>query len=427
MRLATGPPAAYVASMDRTEAPPSPRALSRPEFVAMLAMLMATVAFSLDAMLPAMPEIVATLSPEAPNRAQLVIASFVLGMGFGTLIVGPMSDTFGRKKVMAGFALLYCFAAFLAYLAPSLDLLLAARALMGVGASAARVTTFAIIRDLYSGRAMAQMISFVIIVFTLVPGIAPLLGAGVIWLADWRAIFLVFIAFALSSLAWLLIRQPETLPPERRRSIAVGPVLRGYWEVLSHPVVRITILVQILAFGILFATLSSIQPIFEQTFGRGQSFPLWFAGIAVLGMGGGALNARLVMRLGMRTVVVRTLIVQTLWSGLVLALVASETMPETVAFAVTYLWLGGVFATAGLTLGNINALALDPMGHLAGTAAALVAALGNIGAAILAAPVGLLFDGTAVPVLTGVLIFALGALWLMRFVPAEGAPAPAPA
>ncbi len=393
----------------------------------MLAMLMAMVAFSIDAMLPAMPEIAAALSPEAPNSAQLVIGSFVLGLGLGTFFVGPLSDALGRKPVMAAFALLYCIAALLAYLAPSLETLLAARVLQGVGASAARVTTLAIIRDLYAGRAMAQMISFVIMVFTLVPAVAPLLGAGIIAVAGWRAIFLAFLLFAALATTWLLVRQAETLLPARRRALAVGPIAKGYAEALRHPLVRASIQVQVFVFGVLFATISSVQMIFDRSLGAGESFPYWFAGLALVGMLGGGLNAGLVMRVGMRRVVVITLILLAGGSAAVLALTLLASLSPPWTFAVTVGWIACVFASAGLTLGNINAMALDPMGHMAGTASAVITAISNIGAAALAAVVGLAFDGTPVPLMVAVLGFTLAALWLMRGIPPEGATATTPA
>ena len=160
--------------------------LGLPEFVAIMGMMFATVAFSIDAMLPAMGEIAAELSPEAPQQAQLIITVFVLGMGIGTLFTGPLCDALGRKSVILGSAAIYVASSVFAWAAGSLELVLAARLLQGLAAAGPRVAAMAMMRDLYSGRQMAQVVSFAMMVFSFVPSIAPLLGAGIIWLSGWR-------------------------------------------------------------------------------------------------------------------------------------------------------------------------------------------------------------------------------------------------
>lgn len=150
------------------------------EFIALIAMMFATVAFSIDSVLPALPEIAAELTPQDPNRAQLILTSFVFGMGLGTLVMGPLSDAFGRKPVIVGGAVLYCLAALVGYLAPTLETVLAARVVMGLGVAAPRVVSLAMVRDLYAGRDMARIVSFAMMVFMVVPAAAPLLGAAII-------------------------------------------------------------------------------------------------------------------------------------------------------------------------------------------------------------------------------------------------------
>ena len=205
--------------MSVAEGATPPRKLGQTEFLALMAMLFATIAFSTDAMLPALPTIENELTPDAPNRAQLIVTSFLLGMGVGTLITGPLSDSFGRKPTVLAFAALYIGGAFLAWVAPSLELLLAARVIQGLGAAGPRVVGLAIVRDLYSGREMARLVSFIFLVFSLFPAFAPLIGEGVIALAGWRAIFIAFMAFSLISVIWMALRLPETLAPEDRRPL----------------------------------------------------------------------------------------------------------------------------------------------------------------------------------------------------------------
>ena len=396
--------------------------LSRAEFVALMAMLFSTIAFSIDAMLPALPQIAADLSPDAPNRAQLVLTSFVLGMGLGTFFTGPLSDAFGRKPVLLAGTALYMLAALLGALAQSLPLLLAARLLQGIGAAGPRVVSLAIIRDLYAGRGMARLMSFVMLIFTLVPVLAPTIGAVIIHFAGWRGVFFAFVIFALLSGLWFALRQPETLPPERRRPLEWAPLLEALKEVLAHPTVRIAIMIQALVFGSLFGMLSSSQPIFDITFGEGENFPYWFGAIAITTASANILNARLVMRLGMRRMVHAALLMQLLASGLMILLLATNALSGHAALAAYVLWQTSVFFMVGLTLGNLNAIAMEPLGHVAGMAASVIGAVSTVAAVLIAAPLGLAFDGTPLPLAIGIFLCVALALMLMQKIREEPAP-----
>ena len=383
---------------------------SRNEFIALLALLFATIAISIDAMLPALPQIALDLSPEDKNKAQLVITSFVLGMGMGTLFAGPLSDAFGRKAtILAGFVL-YILAALACWAAPSLETLLIARVVQGIGAAAPRTVSIAMVRDMFKGREMAQIMSFAMMIFTLVPAVAPLMGQGVIALAGWQAIFVAYVAFALLVMGWFTLRQPETLPQEARRPLSWHALVAASAEVLSHRVVQISIAAQALTLGMLFATLSSMEGIFSDLFGRGDSFPFWFGVIAMASMIGSILNARLVMRLGMRRMVTVTYGALLALTLAYLGLVAAK--PEGSGFALHFLWSVVLFAVMGLTLGNLNALAMEPVGHVAGMAASVTSAIATVVSVVLAVPVGLMFDGTQVPLLLGVAVYGAMALGL---------------
>ncbi|MEY1555561.1 multidrug effflux MFS transporter [Yoonia sp. R2331] len=385
--------------------------LHQTEFIALMAMLAATVAFSIDAMLPALPEIAAELSPGDANRAQLIITSFVLGMGLGTFVTGPLADTFGRKPVLVGGALLYCASALLAWAAQSLEVMLAARVLQGIGAAGPRVATMAMIRDLYAGPNMARILSFVMVVFSLVPALAPTMGHFIIEGLGWRAIFLSFVTFSVVTVTWLLIRQPETSTPETRRPLNVTALLSAAREVLTHPTTRLSIIIQTLTFGMLFTGLSSTQQVFDVTFDQGDVFHFWFGGIAVVAATGSLLNARLVVRLGMRAIIRAMFMVQIAVS---IAMITITLMggPYWLTFGIYVIWVTTGFYQAGLTIGNLNALAMEPLPHIAGMAASLIAAISTVGAVIIAAPIGLAFDGTPVPIGIGVLICAVLAFWL---------------
>jgi DHA1 family bicyclomycin/chloramphenicol resistance-like MFS transporter len=385
----------------------------------MMALLFATIALSIDAMLPALPVIAAELSPDDPNRAQLVVTSFFFGMGFGTLIAGPVSDAFGRKPVILFCAAVYLLGAALCYLAPSLEMLLAARVLQGLGAAAPRVVGMALVRDLYKGREMARIVSFVMMIFMVVPALAPLLGQAVLLVGDWRAIFGAVALIALGANAWVILRQPETLPAEDRRPLKPGLLWRSAVEIAGHRIAVISTLCQTLGTACLLASLSSQQGIFEQAFGRAQTFALWFGFIALCAASGSLINSRIVMRLGMRRVIVTSYLLQVIVTGVILLVFLAGLMPMALVFPTYVLWSIGVVAMMGLTQGNLTALAMEDLGHVAGLASSMMTAVSTVFAVVLAVPVGLAFNGTPFPLMVGVLAFAASALALMRLTPAR--------
>lgn len=393
--------------------------LPQTEFIALMAMVAATVAFSIDAMLPALPEMGAALSPDNLNNAQLIITSFVLGMGVGTLFTGPLSDAFGRKPVMIGGAVVYIGACFVAWQAQTLELMLAARVVQGLGAAGPRVVAMALIRDLYAGSDMARILSFVMIVFALVPALAPTIGHYIVVLFDWPAIFLSFIVFSVITTLWLLVRQPETLTPEKRRPLSVRALWSAIKEMFAHRTACLSILIQTLTFGMLFNILSSTQQVFDQTFGQGDTFHLWFGGIAVVSASASFLNARLVGRLGMRAIIKAMYTVQIAMTVGVIAVTAISP-PYWIAFGAYVLWVVSNFFQAGLTIGNLNALAMEEMGHIAGLAASVISAVATIGAVMIAVPIALQFDGTPMPMAIGTLFCACLALWLTTLIKRPG-------
>ena len=386
--------------------------MGRVEFIAFCAMLSATTAFSIDSMLPGLPEMARELSPLDPNKVQLVLTSFVLGMGLGTFIAGPLSDSFGRRTIMLLGAIIYCVAAFVAWRAASLEGMLIARMFQGFGAAGPRIVSMAVIRDLYSGRQMARIMSFVMMVFTLVPAIGPLIGAGLIAISDWRGIFLAFILFAVITMIWMLLRLPETLTPENKRSFKLSTLLEASKELFSHRSVRISILCQSTIFALLFAMLSMVHPIYDVTFDRAESFPYWFGLISIIAGSASLLNATIVVRFGMRNVVTVSFAIQIVFS--LIMLVLSQNPPsDTVYFTLFMIWQTSVFFLAGMTIGNLNALAMEPVGHIAGIAASLLGGIATLLGTCIAIPVGLLFAGTPAPLAAAGAILCFIATLLM--------------
>lgn len=389
------------------------RPLGKAELTAMIALMFAIIALSIDAMLPALPAIASELSPENANKAQLVLTVFLLGMGLGLFFAGPISDAMGRRPVILAGATLYACSALLAAMSNSLEVLLFSRFIMGICAAGPRIVSLAAVRDLYKGREMAQLMSYAIMIFTLVPAVAPALGAAILTVASWRMIFAVFIVFALAVAIWVSIRLPETLPAEQRRPLRISSLFSATRELFSHPVARTSIMVQTLAMGMLFSMLTSIQQIYGEIFDRAASFPYWFALVALVSGMGSILNAKLIPHVGMRNIVSFGL-----WSqcgvSLGMLLLSLTLVSSEIPFVFFVLWQCSIFLMIASTMGNLNAMAMEPVGHIAGLAASLIAAISTVLGVLIATPVGQLFDGTLRPMACGLFAMAIIAAMIMR-------------
>jgi len=384
------------------------------EFTALMALTTATVALSIDAMLPSLPDIAAEFSPHDVNRVQLVLTIFVLGMGAGVLFVGPISDAIGRKATIGWTMGLYILGSVAAVFAQSLEWLLIARFVQGLGVAGPRVVSVALVRDRFSGREMARVTSFIMMVFMLAPAVAPSIGKLIASFSGWQGVFWFFVLIAVVTLSWLGLRQPETLAPENRRKLEFAPLLAAAKEVCSNRDVRLFTLVMTLGFGQMFALLSSSQQIYDEIFDMADSFPLWFALMALLAASATVINSMTVLRLGMRKLVTWAYLGQIAIVAVYLVLVLGDLLPEALKFPAYFIWSVSVFFMAGITFGNLNALAMQYMGHVAGMAASIIAGLSTVGAVLIAAPIGLMFNGTPVPAAAGVLVCSCIALALMR-------------
>jgi len=376
------------------------------EFVVVIATIMSLNPLAMDMMLPALPEIGSAFHIDVANRLQMVLSAFLIGFGVGQFVIGPLSDSFGRRPVLLGGMILYCIASLLAIAAPSFETLLLARALEGLGTAATRVIATSVVRDCYAGRRMASVVSLAMMVFIAVPVVAPSFGQAVMLLTQWRGIFVVLMLYGTLALLWSALRLPETLPVSERRPLAVGAVLDAFRRTLTN---RQTLGYALATGGIqgsLFGYVFSSQQVFTGVYRLGHYFPLAFAAIAAAIAVAGFLNARLVGRIGMRVISHGALVGSLVVALITFAAARMDVLPLPLFMALSALMM----FSFGLTFANFTALAMEPQRQNAGTASSLygsITTLLGIGAGTV---IGQHFDGTLVPFAGGFLLCTLAAL-----------------
>ena len=388
------------------------RPMGFPEFVVIIASIMALNPLAMDMMLPALPNIGSAFHLDVANRPQMVLSTFLLGFGVGQFVMGPLSDRFGRRPVLLGGMAVYCIASLLAIAAPSFETLLLARALQGLGTSATRVIAVSIVRDCYAGRKMASVMSLAMMVFIAVPVIAPSFGQAVMLLAQWRGIFIVLMLYGMAALIWSALRMPETLPLSERKSIAIRDVLGAFRQTVTN---RQTLGYALAAGGVmgsLFAFVFSSQQIFTEIYHLGHYFPLAFAAIAVGVAIAGFLNAKIVGRVGMRVMSHTALVIFVAVAGTMFAATRLHMLPLPLFMVLAALMM---FAF-GLMMANFTALAMEPQGHIAGTASSLYGSITTLLGIGIGATIGQDYDGTLVPFTTGFFLCTLAALGVVLVV-----------
>lgn len=377
------------------------------EFVGLAAMMISLVALSIDAMLPALPDIGSEFQLTDMNDQQLVITVLFLGLGLGQLIYGPLSDAVGRKPAIYSGFVLFFIGSVLCLFATDYTSMLAGRFLQGMGAASPRIVMMAVIRDRFQGDAMAQVMSFIMAVFILVPALAPLLGQGVMMLfGSWHTIFVAIAMYGLLALLWFGFRLPETLAPENRRRLTPHDFGAGLSFIFRQKLSVGAMLVMGMVFGGFVGYLGSAQQIFVDHYQTGKAFPFYFAGLALaIGLASVA-NARLVMHWGAHRVSMAALLIQTLLSAIavvVFILMYNQSPP---------LWLYMVygfplFFCLGLQFGNLNALAMKPLGQVAGLGASVCGAVSTTLAVPVGTFVGQAYNGTPTPLTVAFLFFGL--------------------
>ncbi len=370
------------------------------EFVALIASLMAMTALTIDAMIPALPAIGEALSVGDANDRQLVIGVMLIGFGAAQIVHGPLSDRFGRKPLLFGGLGLYAIASIMAAAAQSFELLLAARFAQGVAVAATRILAVSIVRDLYFGRRMAQVMSMAMMVFMVVPVIAPLLGEIIISVASWRWIFWMFAATAISVGLWSWVRLPETLAPEDRRPLTFERIGKAWRKTLTERKSLGYMLASGMLSGALFGFINSIQQVVYDTFERPEMLVPVFACVAGSMAVASLTNSRIVLRLGTRVVS----------HGALFAFIGFAALASLAAYAGNgSIWvfiglLAGSMAAFGLCGANFSAMAMEEMGAIAGTASSVQGSVTTILGAVIGGTIGQMYNGTTLPIGLGFLI-----------------------
>lgn len=389
------------------------------EFVVMLAFMVSIVAMATDIMLPALALIGEDLRVADPNDTQLIVSSLFVGFAIGQLIVGPLSDTYGRRPVILFGYLFFVAGCILSIVASDLTAMLIGRFLQGVGAAAPRVVGTSLVRDGYAGREMARIMSVIMAVFILVPAIAPSIGQGLIFVLPWEFTFVALLAMAVAAFLWFGTRQPETLAPDNRRPFSVSSLVAGCREILSMRTVLGYTLAMGCVFGAFLSYLSASRQVFQDALNAGEMFAIYF-GVAALAIGAASLlNSVLVMRLGMRLLTQSALVGLVLLSGGFFALFHSlDGLPSIALFMC---WQLAAFFCIGILFGNLNALAMEPLGGMAGLGAALIGSISTLISLPFGWLIGRMFDGTVLPLVGGFFMLGLAALtaacWTERALP----------
>lgn len=380
------------------------------EFIALIAVMMSLTAMAVDVMLPALPQIGDALGVTDPNMRQDVVIIYMLGFAIGQLVYGRLSDKYGRKPVLMVGMGIFVVGSLAASFASGFMLLLAARLVQGLGAAAPRVLAIAIVRDRFSGREMARVMSFAMAVFIIIPVLAPGMGQGVLAFGTWRNIFDLLLAAGAIVALWAALRLPESAPHIEEPL----PFSRSIRKVLESRQTFGYALAGGFVFGCVLAYVASAQQVFVDIYKLGAAFPIVFGAIALTIGTASLVNARWVERLGMRRVSHTALIGFTLLALVLLALAKFGTA-DIVVFTVM---MAALFFLFGLVAPNFNALAMEPQGDNAGMASSIVGFLSTAAGAAAGAIIGHAFDGSIVPLTTG--FVALGLLALMLVVWVEG-------
>ena len=374
------------------------------EFVALMAALMSIAALALDALLPALDIIGLSVGTDLPAHNQLLITLFFLGLGTGPLIFGPISDSVGRKPVVYWGFILFIVASYICVYAPNLEVMVFGRILQGISLAAPRTISIAMIRDCYSGDYMARIVSFVTVVFIIIPIIAPAMGKAIFDYWGWEAIFHMQVVFAIMVSLWFWKRQPETLEERNRTSFRFGVFVNGYKELLGYRQTMLFTFIWGFITGSFLVYLSTSQQVFQEQYQLKEVFPYIFAALALTIGTATLLNGTLVLRYGMLRIVTVALTAFVVISLVYIVLFFGTGNPP---FPVALTFFALQFFAVGFLFGNLRALAMEPVGHIAGIGAAISGFIATIMGVPISAFIGQYVTHSIMPMFVGFLVCGL--------------------
>ncbi|WP_428740316.1 multidrug effflux MFS transporter [Tenacibaculum sp.] len=386
---------------------------SKLEFIALMASLMSLVALSIDALLPALEHIGISLNIQKESSSnQLLVTMIFLGLGSGQLISGPISDSLGRKPVIYGGFVLFVIASFICVSASSIEMMVFGRILQGIGLSAPRTISIAMVRDSFSGNYMAKIMSFIVVIFILVPVVAPALGKLMLDTYGWRSVFYSQLIFGVFVMFWLWKRQPETLKEENKITFSFRLFSDGLKEFVKFKQAIIFTLISGFITGSFMVYLSASQQIFQEQYLLVEEFPYIFAGLAISVGFATFLNGSFVMRFGMHKLVSFFLIIFTLVPIAYIAFFYQKANPSV---EILLLFFALQFFALGFLFGNLRALAMQPVGHIAGIGAAINGFVSTIMAVPIATFIGKYVVTTTLPLFMGFFVCGVLSLVLLNF------------
>ena len=386
---------------------------SKFEFIVLMASLMSLVALSIDALLPAIKQIGISINIQQESTdSQLLITMIFLGLGFGQLISGPISDSLGRKPVIYLGFIVFVLASFICVNATTIEMMVFGRVLQGVGLSAPRTLSIAMVRDSFSGNYMAKIMSFIVVIFILVPVVAPALGKLMLDAHGWKFIFYGQLIFGFFVMLWFWKRQPETLTKEKRMKLSLNLFIEGAKEFIKHKQAVVFTLISGFVTGSFMVYLSASQLIFQVQYDLENEFPYIFAGLAISVGFATFLNGTFVMRFGMKKLVATFLLVFTCIPVIYMILFYGKENPS---ISVLLIFFALQFFALGFLFGNLRALAMQPVGHIAGIGAAINGFVSTIMAVPIATFIGSYVVTTTLPLFVGFFICGILSLILLNF------------
>lgn len=387
--------------------------LSLPEFVTLMALLTSLVALSIDTMLPALSMIGDDLNSPSMQHTHMIITLFFFGMAFGQLVFGPICDSFGRRFGVYLGSLIFCLGTLICMAATTMEVMLLGRLIQAFGVSGPRIATMAMIRDIYVGDRMARVMSFIMVVFIMVPMMAPIIGQAILRYFTWHYIFAFFFVMVILSVLWLALRQPETLAKVDRRKFTWSEFFIASRFILTHREVWPYMLGIGLVFGGFLGYLGATQTIFVGFYDVGDWFAYIFAALAFSIGCASLVNAHLVERLGMVRLCQLALRGHLLLS--VMFVIAQILYQGLAPLVVTIGLLFVNFFFVGILFGNINSLAMEPLGEVAGLGAALLGAVSSVVAVLIALVVDAFLVDTLIPIGIGFVSCCILTMTLFKY------------